>query len=123
MNTPLVFLLFEGEKIIINKNTKVPNDCSPSIRRTTRGNIIKSQTLKDPQVLFADYNVPHPLEHKIIIHVQTTPDFSPQEAFTNAITDLNSEFLLEERFWVAIKDKQEGSEWFLMSSSCSFIGL
>lgn len=69
------------------------------------------QLLKDPQVLFAGYKVPHPLEHKIIIRVQTTPDYSPQEAFTNAITDLISELsLLEERFRVAIKDKQEGIE-------------
>jgi len=59
------------------------------------------QLLKDPQVLFAGYKVPHPLEHKIIIRVQTTPDYSPQEAFTNAITDLISELsLLEERFRV-----------------------
>ncbi|XP_055248918.1 uncharacterized protein [Gorilla gorilla gorilla] len=69
------------------------------------------QLLKDPQVLFAGYKVPHPLEHKIIIRVQTTPDYSPQEAFTNAITDLISELsLLEECFQVAIKDKQEGVE-------------
>lgn len=59
------------------------------------------QLLKDPQVLFAGYKVPHPLEHKIIIRVQTTPDYSPQEAFTNAVTDLISELsLLEERFRV-----------------------
>lgn len=52
-------------------------------------------------MLFAGYKVPHPLEHKIIIRVQTTPDYSPQEAFTNAITDLISELsLLEERFRV-----------------------
>lgn len=61
----------------------------------------RRQLLKDPQVLFAGYKVPHPLEHKIIIRVQTTPDYSPQEAFTNAITDLISELsLLEERFRV-----------------------
>lgn len=52
-------------------------------------------------MLFAGYKVPHPLEHKIVIRVQTTPDYSPQEAFTNAITDLISELsLLEERFRV-----------------------
>lgn len=62
------------------------------------------QLLKDPQVLFAGYKVPHPLEHKIIIRVQTTPDYSPQEAFTNAITDLISELsLLEERFRVSMR--------------------
>ena len=59
------------------------------------------QLLRDPQVLFAGYKVPHPLEHKFVLRVQTTPDYSPQEAFTNAITDLISEVsLLEERFKV-----------------------
>uniref|UniRef100_A0A2I2ZGU3 DNA-directed RNA polymerase RBP11-like dimerisation domain-containing protein n=1 Tax=Gorilla gorilla gorilla TaxID=9595 RepID=A0A2I2ZGU3_GORGO len=54
--------------------------------------------------------VPHPLEHKIIIRVQTTPDYSPQEAFTNAITNLISELsLLEECFQVRAghKPKQQ----------------
>ena len=59
------------------------------------------QLLRDPQVIFAGYKVPHPLEHKFVLRVQTTPDYSPQEAFTNAITDLISEVsLLEERFKV-----------------------
>lgn len=66
-----------------------------------RSSLSPRQLLKDPQVLFAGYKVPHPLEHKIVIRVQTTPDYSPQEAFTNAITDLISELsLLEERFKV-----------------------
>nr|XP_054543466.1 DNA-directed RNA polymerase II subunit RPB11-a-like isoform X1 [Pan troglodytes] len=105
MNAPPAFesfLLFEGEKkISINKDFKVPNACLFTINKEdhTLGNIIKSQLLKDPQVLFAGYKVPHPLERKIIIRVQTTPDYSPQEAFTNAIADLISELsLLEERF-------------------------
>ncbi len=60
-----------------------------------------SQLLKDPQVLFAGYKHPHPLEHKIVLRVQTTSDYSPQEAVTNAVTDLISEVsLLEERFKV-----------------------
>lgn len=63
--------------------------------------IFHRQLLRDPQVLFAGYKVPHPLEHNFVLRVQTTPDYSPQEAFTNAITDLISEVsLLEERFKV-----------------------
>ena len=59
------------------------------------------QLRKDPQVLFTGYKNPHPLEHKIVLRIQTTADYSPQEAFTNAITDLISEVsLLEERFRV-----------------------
>lgn len=59
------------------------------------------QLLRDPQVLFAGYKVPHPLEYRVVLRVQTVPEYSPQEAFRNAITDLTSEIsLLEERFKV-----------------------
>lgn len=60
-----------------------------------------SQLLKDPNVLFAGYKQPHPLEHKFILRIQSTPSYSPQDALMNAITDLISELsLLEERFRV-----------------------
>lgn len=60
-----------------------------------------SQLLKDPNVLFAGYKQPHPLEHKFILRIQTTPTYSPQDALMHAITDLISELsLLEERFRV-----------------------
>lgn len=62
-----------------------------------------SQLLKDPKVLFAGYKVPHPLEHKFVLRIQTTSDYTPQEAFMNAITDLTSELsLFEERFKVSM---------------------
>ena len=68
-----------------------------------------SQLLRDPQVLFAGYKVPHPLEHKFVLRVQTTPDYSPQEALSNAITDLISEIsTLENRFREALRERAEG---------------
>ena len=58
--------------------------------------------MKDPNVLFAGYKQPHPLEHKFILRIQTTTAYSPQDAMMNAITDLISELsLLEERFRVS----------------------
>ena len=36
----------------------------------TLGNMIRHQLLKDPNVIFAGYKNPHPLEHKIILRVQ-----------------------------------------------------
>ncbi len=69
-----------------------------------------SQLLKDPKVLFAGYRNPHPLEHKFVIRIQTTSNYSPEDAFMNAITDLMSELsLFEERFKEAIKEKKEGA--------------
>lgn len=57
--------------------------------------------MKDPNVLFAGYKLPHPLEHKFVLRIQTTSDYSPQEALMHAITDLISELsLFEERFKV-----------------------
>lgn len=67
--------------------------------------------LKDPRVLFAGYKVPHPLEHKFVIRIQTTSNYSPEDAFMNAITDLMAELsLFEERFKDAIKEKREGAD-------------
>lgn len=60
-----------------------------------------SQLLNDPQVLFSGYKVPHPLEHKFVLRIQTTADYSPQEALSNALTDLISEVTkIESRFKV-----------------------
>uniref|UniRef100_A0A8D0AAS1 RNA polymerase II subunit J n=1 Tax=Sander lucioperca TaxID=283035 RepID=A0A8D0AAS1_SANLU len=96
MNAPPAFesfLLFEGEKkICITKDTKVPNACLFTLNKEdhTLGNIIRAQLLKDPQVLFAGYKVPHPLEHKIVIRVQTTPDYSPQVTHTHTHSHSNT---------------------------------
>lgn len=85
MNAPPAFksfLLFES-KITINKDSRVPNACLFTINKEdqTLGNIIKSQLLKDSQVLFAGYKVPYPLEHRIIIvcrpHQITAPSRPP----------------------------------------------
>lgn len=60
-----------------------------------------SQVLKDPTVLFAGYKLPHPLEHKFVLRIQTNGDCSSHEVLSNAITDLIAELsLFEERFRV-----------------------
>lgn len=63
-----------------------------------------SQVLKDPSVIFAGYKVPHPLEHKFVLRIQTNGECTPQDVLLNAISDLMSELnLFEERFRVSIK--------------------
>ncbi|CAH1108869.1 unnamed protein product [Psylliodes chrysocephalus] len=115
MNAPPTFesfLLYDGEKKIIREqDTKVPNAGIFTINKEdhTLGNMIRNQLLKDPNVLFAGYKLPHPLEHKFVLRIQTTSEYSPQDALMNAITDLLSELsLFEERFKEAIKEKKEG---------------
>lgn len=117
MNAPPTFesfLLHEGEKKIVKElDTKVTNAALFTINKEdhTLGNMIRSQLLKDPHVLFAGYKNPHPLEHKFVLRIQTTSDYSPQEAFMNAITDIISELsLFEERFKEALKEKKDGGD-------------
>lgn len=70
-----------------------------------------SQLLKDPNVLFAGYKIPHPLDPTFVIRIQTTSEYSPHEALMHAITDLLAELsLFEERFKEAIKEKKEGGD-------------
>merc|ERR1712141_773746 len=114
MNAPPTFesfLLFDGEKKITKEqDTKVPNASIFTINKEdhTLGNMIRCQLLKDPNVIFAGYKNPHPLEHKIILRVQTTSDYTPTEALKNAITDLMAEIsLFEERFKEAVREKQD----------------
>lgn len=109
------FMLYEGEKKIeVKKEVNVSDAALFTLNREdhTLGNILKTQLLRDPKVLFAGYKNPHPLENKVVIRVQTTSDYTPQEAFTNAITDLLSELsLLEERFRQQLKEHSEGTTY------------
>ncbi|KAL8562591.1 DNA-directed RNA polymerase II subunit RPB11-b2 [Nucella lapillus] len=91
MNAPPTFESFL--LITFEKDTKVPNAAIFTVNKEdhTLGNMITTQLLKDPQVLFAGYKCPHPLEHKFVVRIQTTAEYNPAEAMTNAITDLLSE--------------------------------
>ena len=84
--------------------------------------------MKDPNVLFAGYKNPSPFVNqanfirrseidelpyllKILIRVQTTSDYTPRDAFMNALTDLLSELsLFEERFKEGLRDRIEGRD-------------
>ncbi|GAA51526.1 DNA-directed RNA polymerase II subunit RPB11-a [Clonorchis sinensis] len=118
MNAPASFepfLLADGEKkyapltqwiklldrISFEKDTQVPNAAIFTLNREdhTVGNMLTCQLLKDPRVLFAGYKAPHPLEHKIVIRVQTLPPTTPLDVFISALKDLVSEVSnIEEQF-------------------------
>ncbi|CAD5234763.1 unnamed protein product [Bursaphelenchus xylophilus] len=111
MNAPAAFesfLLFDGEKkVVVEKDTKVPNAAIFTFNKEdhTLGNLLKNQLLKNPQVLFAGYRNPHPLEHKFVLRIQTTADNSPHNVLIEAINDLLAELsVLDERFNECIRD-------------------
>jgi DNA-directed RNA polymerase II subunit RPB11 len=73
------------------------------------------QLLHDDRVLFAAYRVPHPLEHNVVLRVQTEEGYEPKEAVVNAanvllvqLTQLRSNF---EQEWELKKISGEGEEF------------
>ena len=72
------------------ESKNVPNAGTYKIRLHdhTIGNALRMELLKNRNVLFAGYRVPHPLFHEIEIRIQTTGKEPPREALLRAITNL-----------------------------------
>jgi DNA-directed RNA polymerase subunit L len=57
------------------------------------------QLLRDPNVTFAGYKVPHPLDPRIIVKLQTLDQTDPHTVCNNALNALLKEFsTFEEKF-------------------------
>ncbi|KAG0487583.1 hypothetical protein HPP92_009766 [Vanilla planifolia] len=88
------FVVPEGtKKVSYERDTKIVNAGSFSVEREdhTIGNILRMQLHRDPNVLFAGYKLPHPLQYKIVVRIHTTSQSSPTQAYTQAIDDLDRE--------------------------------
>lgn len=57
----------------------------------TLGNILRMELLRNVDVLFVGYKVPHPLDNMIELRLQTLPKSTPEEALRRAIANLRSE--------------------------------
>eukprot|EP00735_Rhodelphis_limneticus_P011505 TRINITY_DN4610_c0_g1::TRINITY_DN4610_c0_g1_i1::g.19560::m.19560 TRINITY_DN4610_c0_g1::TRINITY_DN4610_c0_g1_i1::g.19560 ORF type:complete len:121 (-),score=17.31,sp/Q86JJ5/RPB11_DICDI/49.56/2e-40,RNA_pol_L_2/PF13656.1/9.4e-22,RNA_pol_L/PF01193.19/1e-07 TRINITY_DN4610_c0_g1_i1:55-417(-) len=115
MNAPdrfeLVILPEGTKKVVVQKDTKVPNAATVIIEREdhTLGNITRVQLLRDPNILFSGYRMPHPLEHKIHIKLQTTDRSNPVDAVSTAFDCLKKEVMRIETLFQAELDKRQPS--------------
>mmetsp|Transcript_1677 Transcript_1677/g.2207 ORF Transcript_1677/g.2207 Transcript_1677/m.2207 type:complete len:145 (-) Transcript_1677:118-552(-) len=106
MNAPerhLSYTLEPDEKrITYEKDQKIPNAGVFTIMKEdhTIGNLLRMQLLRDERLKFAGYQMPHPLEHRCLVKVQTTSRRStPTMAMKDAVNDLELEFAqLEQNF-------------------------
>eukprot|EP01137_Pigoraptor_chileana_P021784 Opistho-2@85912 len=113
MNAPDAFesfILAGGEKkITYEDDTKIPNAGTFQVNKEdhTLGNLLKYQLLKDKRVLFSGYRMPHPLEHRFLLRVQTdSKEYTPVMAVENAIRLLIRDVAaIEERFKVEVNRK------------------
>ncbi|GAM25465.1 hypothetical protein SAMD00019534_086400 [Acytostelium subglobosum LB1] len=113
MNAPDRFELFvlpEGaKKISMTKDTRIPNACLFTILKEdhTVGNLIRMQLVGDPDVKFAGYKMPHPLEHNIHIKIQTYPHSTPIQALEGSIHCLIDEYQnIEKQFMNQLSKKK-----------------
>lgn len=98
MNQPdryVQFVLPEGEKKVAYKpDTKLKNAGMFTFRSEdhTIGNLLRMQLHQDKNIVFAGYRIPHPLESKMVVMVQTDLNKAPEDAMSHALGDLASEF-------------------------------
>ncbi|KAG0504863.1 hypothetical protein M758_N011700 [Ceratodon purpureus] len=97
MNAPDRFERFvvpEGmRKVTYERDMKVMNAATITLQREdhTIGNILRMQLHRDPSVLFAGYKLPHALQYRVVVKIQTTSQSSPMQAYNLAVTDLTKE--------------------------------
>ena len=90
----LRFVLPEGvPKVVYKPDTKLEHAGTFGIMHEdhTLGNLIRIQLHADRHNVFAGYRIPHPLESKLIMKVQTTGVKTPMTSMTHALEDLRSE--------------------------------
>ncbi|XP_056863285.1 DNA-directed RNA polymerases II, IV and V subunit 11-like [Raphanus sativus] len=82
-----------NSRVSYERGTKIINAASFTIEREdhTIGNIVRMQLHGDENVLFAGYQLPHPLKYKIIVRIHTTSQSSPMQAYNQTINDLDKE--------------------------------
>lgn len=94
------FVVPEGtKKVSYERDMKIMNAATFVVEREdhTIGNLVRMQLHRDPSVLFAGYKLPHPLQYKILLRIQTTSQSSPMQAYNLAIDDLDKELDLMKR--------------------------
>lgn len=71
----------------------VPNACMFTFNKEdhTLGNLLRAKLVKSDHVLFAGYQVPHPLFATFKLRVQTDGDVTPKEAVVAACKELVGE--------------------------------
>lgn len=93
-NAPNRFDLFilgpDEKRVEIVEDTKIPNAATFWFNKEdhTLGNMLRHAVLANPAVLFCGYKVPHPLEPKVFVKIQTDGSLTPTDALKQGCTKL-----------------------------------
>lgn len=86
-----LFLLQPGERRIeVQEDMRIPNAATFFFNKEdhTLGNMLRHAVLSLPGVLFCGYKVPHPLEPRVLVKIQTDGTMTPSELLQQACTKL-----------------------------------
>ncbi|AXA50954.1 DNA-directed RNA polymerase II subunit RPB11 [Malassezia restricta] len=86
-----LFLLQPGEqRIEVQEDMRIPNAATFVFNKEdhTLGNMLRHAVLSMPGVLFCGYKVPHPLEPRVLVKIQTDGSQTPVEVLQQACTKL-----------------------------------
>ncbi|WFD29517.1 DNA-directed RNA polymerase II core subunit [Malassezia sp. CBS 17886] len=86
-----LFLLQPGERRIeVQEDMRVPNAATFYFNKEdhTLGNMLRHAVLSVPGVLFCGYKVPHPLEPRVLVKIQTDGTQTPAEVLQHACTKM-----------------------------------
>ncbi|PWN28465.1 RBP11-like subunits of RNA polymerase, partial [Jaminaea rosea] len=78
-----LFILAEGEKRVeVQEETNIENAVTVVLNKEdhTMGNMLRHAVLAVPGVLFCGYKVPHPLEPRTVLKIQTDGRLTPVQA-------------------------------------------
>lgn len=88
------FVVPEGVKRVAHaRDTRVEHAATLTIQREdhTVGNLLRCSLLRDREVTFAGYKIPHPLEYRMLVKVQTRGRRSPKQVSIRALEALADE--------------------------------
>ena len=86
-----LFLLQPGEqRIEVQEDMRIPNAATFIFNKEDHalGNMLRHAVLAQPGVLFCGYKVPHPLEPRVLVKIQTDGSLTPAEVLQQACTKL-----------------------------------
>ncbi|KAJ3413796.1 RNA polymerase subunit AC19 [Chytridiales sp. JEL 0842] len=101
----------EGPKIeILGGNNADPTSVTFVIKDEdhTLGNSLRYLLMKNPDVSFCGYSLPHPSEYKINLRIQTNGEITAAQALNKALDDLVD---LCQHIRTSFKDKLEAREY------------
>ncbi|PWN40708.1 RBP11-like subunits of RNA polymerase [Ceraceosorus guamensis] len=96
-NAPDRFALFilgpNEHRVDVAEDPQIANAATFTLNKEdhTMGNMLRHAVLVIPGVIFCGYRVPHPLEPRVVIKVQTDGSISPSQAILNGCNNLISQ--------------------------------